>query len=86
VDDYLIPTDRWRKDRAELFARAGLWELDKDPQEILDNLKMSLSNQYIKFDAKGIAKVTTPKLPDSEKKAVSVSSSVKTNWCPWSGY
>jgi TnpA family transposase len=78
VDDYLIHTDRWRKDRTELLARAGLLQLDKKPQEILDNLKVSLnnrykitngnigSNQYIKFDSKGIAKVKTPKRPDSE--------------------
>lgn len=82
VDDYLISTERWRKDRTELLARAGLWELDKDPQEILGNLKVSLSNrykttneniesnQYIKFDAKGIAKIKTPKLPDSEEGGV----------------
>lgn len=46
VDDYLISTDRWRKDRAELLARAGLSALNKDPREVLDNMRISLGNRY----------------------------------------
>ena len=73
VDDYLIPLKRWNENREELISRAGLQNLNLAPQDIIKSLKISLKeqykttnvnlkdNQYIKFDSKGVAKVTTPK-------------------------
>lgn len=76
VDDYLIPTKRWNQEREALIARAGFHDLDIAVQDIINSLKISLKEQYritnvnlkdnehIKFDSKGIAKVTTPKKDD----------------------
>lgn len=62
-----------------MIARAGLQTLDIVPQKVIDDLKELLSNQYkttnenienneyIKFNTKGVAKVRTPKSPDSEE-------------------
>jgi TnpA family transposase len=62
-----------------LISRAGLERLDKEPQEIIKLLKDIAENQYkttnenitnnpyIKFNKKGIARVTTPKTSDSQE-------------------
>ena len=73
VDDYLIHSKRWEENKQELISRAGLERLNKDPQEIMNFLKDIAGNQYqttndnissnpyIRFDAKGVARVSTPK-------------------------
>jgi len=82
VDDYLIDTKRWEENKKELIFRAGLERLNKDPQEIIDFLKDIVGTQYqttnenikdnpyIKFDAKGVAKVTTPKSSGIQKEVM----------------
>jgi hypothetical protein len=73
VDDYMIQPKRWEENRKELISRAGLERLDETPQKIISLLKDMVDEQYkitnenitvnpyIKFNAKGVAKVTTPK-------------------------
>jgi len=79
VDDYLINQKRWEDYKVELLGRAGLLELSKNPQEIIDYLKKITYNQYkitndnisdneyLKFTPKGIPKVTTPKIANIEE-------------------
>ena len=79
VDDYLISSERWKENRDELISRAGLEGLNKDPLEIIGLLKDIADNQYkitneniadnkyIKFNAKGVAKITTPKSTDIQE-------------------
>ena len=76
VDDYLINSKRWNEKREELISRAGLEKLNNAPQKIIEFLKNIVdgqykttnenidNNKYLKFNAKGVAKVTTPKNSD----------------------
>ena len=73
VDDYLIHSKRWKENKKELIARAGLEKLDIDPQQKINLLKDIVHDQYkttnehitdnpyIRFNKKGIAIVSTPK-------------------------
>jgi len=73
VDDYLINSARWNENKKELISRAGLEQLNINPQNKIDLLKEIVSNQYeitnenitdnpyIRFNAKGVARVSTPK-------------------------
>jgi hypothetical protein len=79
VDDYLILSKRWEENKNELISRAGLEQLNKNPQEIIDFLKDDVCDQYqttndnltgnpyIKFNTKGIARVSTPKSSDIQE-------------------
>ena len=79
VDDYLIHSKRWKENKQELMSRAGLERLNKDPQEIIGLLRDMVanhykttndnisSNPYIRFDAKGVARVTTPKASGAQE-------------------
>jgi len=79
VDDYLVNSKRWKENKKELISRAGLERLDKNPQEIIRLLKDTVENQYkttnenitdnpyIRFNAKGIARVNTPKSSDFQE-------------------
>ena len=73
VDDYLINSARWNENKEELILRSGLDKLNINPQKIIDLLKDTTGNQYkttnenipdnpyIRFNPKGVARVTTPK-------------------------
>jgi len=73
VDDYLINSKRWKENKKELISRAGLEKLNMDPLKMIDLLKDTVENQYkttnvnitdnpyIRFNTKGVARVTTPK-------------------------
>ena len=41
MDDYLMSKDRWKKEKPELLARAGLSEF-ADPRSVLDKLNKVL--------------------------------------------
>ena len=79
VDDYLVHAKRWTENKKELIFRAGLEKLNQEPQKIIEQLKNIIDNQYIttnenitgnpyiKFNTKGIARVTTPKSSDVQE-------------------
>ena len=82
VDDYLVSSQRWKEDKQELLSRAGLENLNKAPQTIIDFLKYVTNaqyqttneniteNKYLKFNTKGIAKVATPKTSNFKESVV----------------
>ena len=83
VDDYLVNSKRWTETKKELIARAGLEKLNQNPQKMIELLKNTIDNQYkttnenvtdnpyIKFNTKGIARVTTPKSSDFQEGIIS---------------
>lgn len=82
LDSYMISKERWKKEKYDLIAKAGL-EAFIDPNQILKELDDKLFAQYqnvnsnvickenfhIKFDKKGKFNVTTPAI-DSELEEV----------------
>ena len=75
LEDYLISSERWKKDKDRLLERAGLSEL-ADPEKALNNLDEKLfaqyqktngrisdeSNEHVGFTKIGTLRVATPKL------------------------
>ena len=71
MDSYLIDTDRWQREKAELLERAGLTEL-ADPAPLLTRLGEALyaqyratnarapENRHLKVRADGVFHVATP--------------------------
>ncbi len=77
MDSYLIDTDRWQREKAELLERAGLTEL-ADPAPLLARLGEALYAQYrttnarapenshLKVRADGVFHVATPAVEGDE--------------------
>ena len=79
IQDYLIPTEQWLRERDHLLTMAGL-KMFVDGPAVLEDIKGQLDvsyqqvnkriqsgqNAYLSFDKKGIAKVRTPETDFNE--------------------
>jgi len=79
IQDYLIPSDQWNRERDHLLKMAGL-EKFSDGEFVLAELQKTLDttyrqvnkriksdeNPYLTFDKKGVAKIRTPETDFSE--------------------